>query len=179
MKARSNRRLHARSTASAPTAHAMAGLAIFAAVSLIGGSLQAQMPSMDHRSTEPWLGNVVLTARATTPQSASLSVGLWLDDVWIAKCGGAFLLQIEPGLDGIKAHVGYGGRYWIVAGAIKLSALYTWSNPIDADPDQFYIGAETELAFGYAIGSVGVYTHVDGDDHDHSTIVSTSLGIAF
>ena len=137
------------------------------------------MPSMDHRSTEPWLGNVVLTVRATTPQSASLSVGLWLDDVWIAKSGGAFLLQIEPGLDGIKAHVGYGGRYWIVAGAIKLSALYTWSNPIDADPDQFYIGAETELAFGYAIGSVGVYTHVDGDDHDHSTIVSTSLGIAF
>ena len=157
----------------------MKTLHIAAAVAIVGANLQAQRPSMQHRLAEPWRGDIVLAAHATTPQTASVSVSFWVDDVWIASGGGEFVLQLEPGLDGIKAHIGYGGRYWIVAGAFKTSVLYTWSNPIDADPDQLYVGGEIELAFGYAIGSIGVYTHVHGDDRDHSTIVSTAIGLGF
>ena len=67
----------------------------------------------------------------------------------------------------------------VIPGRIFKSVTYVSANqqlPIKRFPNA---RAETEFAFGYAIGSVGVYTHVDGDDHDHSTIVSTSLGIAF
>ncbi|MFC1499270.1 hypothetical protein ACFLS1_12485 [Verrucomicrobiota bacterium] len=93
-------------------------------------------------------------------------------------CSHSFLiLQVEAGEGGGKLQFGIGE--WYMAGWVaKLSLLRTWSDSMELEPDQTYLGAEVQLNFFQLNGAVGVYTELDGDGEDE-TLVTWSAGIGF
>jgi len=93
-------------------------------------------------------------------------------------CSHDFLiLQVEAGEGGGKLQLGYGSWY-MAGGAVKLSLLRTWGDPMEIEPNQTYLGAECQLNFFLLNGAVGVYTEIDGDGEDE-TLITWSAGIGF
>jgi hypothetical protein len=93
-------------------------------------------------------------------------------------CSHSFLvLQVEAGEGGGKLQFGYGSWY-MAGGAVKLSLLRTWGDPIGIEPNQTYLGAECQLNLFLLNGAVGLYAEIDGDGEDE-TLVTWSAGIGF
>jgi len=125
-----------------------------------------------------------VTLQITTPQKASLSFGLtgveW-GRLWGPEAG--FLVRLEPGLAGGKAHLGARFAFsmalvpvWYIdlAGAV----LYTWGDPwMGLRKDQTYLGAETRVGAGLVFATAGVYRHVAGSDDDPGWILSAGAGL--
>lgn len=90
------------------------------------------------------------------------------------------MLQVEPGVRGVKVQAGYGYfEGWSHGGtAIKLSMLHMWADPVE--DQQTFLGAEYEMVLPLAINvNVGVYWHVLGDDNDPGFLWSAGVGAGF
>jgi hypothetical protein len=98
--------------------------------------------------------------------------------------------QIEPGLGGGKASIGYGrvigeqrrgpvalSSVYLALG-IKGSVLYSWGEHSQVPPNQTYFGPEFELSVARVNFGVGVLGRVSGDE-GRDWIVSGWLGWGF
>jgi hypothetical protein len=138
-------------------------LAVAVAV-VVGVGAFGQRPSWAASGVEPtW------SARLSSPQIVSASFGLLIGEIEPRQPPASgthlphgLLLQVEPGLGGGKASVGYvKGLLPYAAGGLKASVLRTWGHPVFADRHQTYLGVEGEAAFFINL-SLGVMRRVAG-----------------
>lgn len=92
--------------------------------------------------------------------------------------GGALLFQIEPGLAGAKAGIGYGFFGGMAGGSAKIVALRTWWNPWLAQPDTTYIGLEASVSFLFRLALGPLYC-VTSNDHGSRWAFLGSIGVGF
>lgn len=125
-----------------------------------------------------------VSLQLTTPQKGSLSLGIAGVDygsIWGPQAG--FLVRLEPGLGGGKAHVGarfvfHMAFVQLIYADIAAAALRTWGDPWMGLPDgQTYLGAETRVGAGLLLGTLGVFHHVAGSDDGHDWILSAGVGL--
>ena len=118
-------------------------------------------------------GTVAIGAKLTTPQLLSVSASIYPYHLW--------LVQFEPGIGGGKVNVGLGGNWhYTIGAAVKFSILQTWGFPIGGvASNQTYVGGEMELMWQGVNMSLGLYSHVSGNDANRDMIVSAGLGIGF
>jgi hypothetical protein len=89
------------------------------------------------------------------------------------------LLQIEPGIGGGKASLGYAKGLFPFAGAgVKASVLRTWGHPVFVEPRRTYAGVEVDASFFVKL-SLGVLTRVGGQRPAPSVLVTGGIGIGF
>ena len=126
------------------------------------------------------------SVRLSNPQIASASVGVLVGEIESetppasgTQLPSGLLLQLEPGLGGGKASIGYAkGLLPYAAGGVKLSVLRTWGHPLFADPRRTYVGIEGEASFFIQL-SVGVMRRVAGDGNSGRWLVTGGVGLGF
>lgn len=126
----------------------------------------------------------VAGGQVTTPQQLSVSVGTIIsvkgsgfESGHHGSEGEGILLQIEPGLGGLKGPLGYGFVGGVVTGSARLSVLRTWGDPWGADGDETYLGPEVTATYIVKMG-VGALYRVSGDQRN-DWILTASLGVGF
>lgn len=126
----------------------------------------------------------VAGAQVTTPQQFSASVGVLISPKSSGfqsghhgDSGEGLLLQIEPGLGGIKTSVGYGFLGGAATGSARLSVLRTWGDPWAADPNETYVGPEVTAGYIFKLG-IGAMYRVSGGQGD-KWILTASFGVGF
>jgi hypothetical protein len=112
----------------------------------------------------------------TTPQKLSASVGT-LVSLRARGSDDGLLLQIEPGLGGIKGALGYGARGALFGWSARVAGLRTWGDPWGADSDTTYVGPEATFSFFSLKVGLGALRQVSGDDDDW--LCTAGLGIGF
>ncbi len=118
-------------------------------------------------------GTVAWGAKLTTPQIVAVSASFYPYHAW--------LVQVEPGIGGLKVNVGLGGNYRYTIGAgIKMSLLQTWVAPMGGvDKNQTYVGGEFEWMFKGVNFNIGLFGHVAGNNPKRDMIFSAGLGVGF
>jgi hypothetical protein len=118
-------------------------------------------------------GTVAMGAKLTTPQIVAASLSFYPYHAW--------LVQVEPGLGGIKLNVGLGGNYeYTIGAALKMSILQTWLLPMGGlAKNQTYVGGEFEWMFKGVNFSIGMFGHTAGANPTRDVIFSAGLGIGF
>jgi hypothetical protein len=126
------------------------------------------------------------SVRLSSPQIASASVGLLVGEIDSetppasgTQLPSGLLLQVEPGLGGGKASIGYAkGLLPYAAGGVKVSVLRTWGHPLFADPRRTYVGIEGEASFFIQL-SFGVMRRVAGSGDSGRWLVTGGIGLGF
>lgn len=124
--------------------------------------------------------------RVSNPQILSASVGILVGaiDPEEPPASGThlpsgLLLQIEPGIGGGKASIGYAkGLLPYAAGGFKVSVLRTWGHPLFAEPRRTYLGVEGEATFFIKL-SLGVLRRVAGEGDSGRWMVTGGIGLGF
>jgi hypothetical protein len=123
--------------------------------------------------------------RLSSPQILSASAGVLIGEIERpAKAGQrmhiphGLLVQIEPGLGGGKARLGYAmGLLPYAAGGGKASVLRTWGHPLWTEAGRTYLGVEAEASFFIKL-SLGLMTRVAGPSGGR-VLVTGGVGLAF
>jgi hypothetical protein len=124
--------------------------------------------------------------QVTTPQKLSASLGTIVSlrsegfhSAHHGPEGDGLLLQIEPGLGGVKGAVGYGATATggLAGWSARLAGLRTWGDPWGADSDATYVGPEATFSFVFLKAGCGVMRQVSGDDDDW--LFTAMLGFGF
>jgi len=125
---------------------------------------------------------LVLNAKLTYPQKASLELGLTLRKDrgrhWDASTMGPYV-SIEPGISGTKAHLGYGG--WAQAGFLPLSVrasasyLRMTQDTLGFNRGDEYVGISLTAGFAYTF-NLGIMRSLD-DKKEH--LVTGGFGIGW
>ncbi len=145
---------------------------------LVFGALAGRVGAADVEPT--W------AVRFGTPQIASASVGLLVGKIEPrqppatgTQLPSGLLLQIEPGLGGAKASLGYAkGLLPYAAGGIKVSILRTWGHPAFTHARQTYVGVEGQAAFFVSL-NLGVLRRVGGTGEAPHWLVTGGVGLGF
>jgi len=118
-------------------------------------------------------GTIAFGAKFNTPQVFSFSATTYPYHLW--------LIQVEPGIGGGKLNIGLGANWrYKIGAAIKASILKTWGHSIGGvKSDQTYVGGEVELMWQGVNMSLGLYSHVAGDNANRDMIFSAGVGIGF
>ena len=135
--------------------------------------------------------------RVTYPQEVSGALGAMIakqprDYDCTTVCDFKGLMgQLEPGLAGAQASLGYGklvgekGRnsFFLsdvyVGYGFKAALLRTWSNANLNPPNQTFVGAEAELTFTSVNFSLGWFQHIKGDVGENDQLISAGIGWGF
>ncbi len=157
-----------------PVARALVASALVVAVCLMfAGPAQAT-------EWEPTWG-----VRVSSPQILSASVGVLVGSIERPPDAGnqmhiphGLLIQVEPGLGGGKASLGYAtGLLPYAAAGVKASVLRTWGRPLWTEPGRTYVGLEAEASFFVKL-SLGVLARVAGPSGGR-VLVTGGVGLAF
>jgi hypothetical protein len=124
--------------------------------------------------------------RLGNPQIVSASVGILVGEIdpkeppaTGTQLPTGLLVQIEPGLGGGKASIGYAkGLLPYAAAGVKVSLLRTWGHPLFAEPRRTYLGVEGEATFFIKL-SVGVLRRVAGEGDSGRWMVTGGIGLGF
>jgi hypothetical protein len=123
--------------------------------------------------------------RLSNPQILSASLGVLVGQIERPADAGnrthlphGLLIQVEPGLGGGKASLGYAtGLLPYAAGGVKASVLRTWGQPLLTEPGRTYVGVEAEATFFIKL-SLGLMTRVAGPNGGR-LLVTGGVGLAF
>ena len=123
--------------------------------------------------------------RISSPQIVSASFGVLVGQIERPANAGnrshlphGLLIQVEPGLGGGKASLGYAmGLLPYAAGGVKASVLRTWGHPLLTEPGRTYVGVEAEASFFIKL-SLGVMARVAGPSGGR-VLVTGGVGLAF
>jgi hypothetical protein len=122
----------------------------------------------------------------SSPQVISASAGVLIGEIERPPDAGpkthlphGLLLQVEPGLGGGKASVGYAtGLLPYAAAGVKASILRTWGPTLFAEPRCTYVGVEAEATFFVKLG-IGVMARVAGTSDSARVMLTGGIGLAF
>ncbi len=130
----------------------------------------------------------------TTPQILSASIGIGYDfnkenhiDNTLRHRGGhktyrMIFMQLEPGLGGVKAHLGYGmlsvGCVGYAGLAVKASILRTYWSPVGAEENKTYLGGEIQMTGLIFRLNGGLYRNRSTSD-GRDWLLSAGIGLGF
>ena len=83
-------------------------------------------------------------------------------------------LTAVVGLGGAQIGFGRGQMGHIGGGRIQAAVLRTWGNPLVADANQTYVGAEAQLIMGLG-AALGAYLRVEGRAGGNRAFIAASL----
>ncbi len=127
-----------------------------------------------------------VSVQVTTPQRYSLSIGVSGSN-WGSLFGSdsGILFRVEPGLSGIKLHVGRRGTFNFLmlpmtSVETTVALLHTWNDPWNGlMEDQRYAGMEVRFGGLPVVLSAGYYRHIAGSDTEEDWITSFGAGVGF
>lgn len=122
----------------------------------------------------------------TAPQRYSLSIGVSGSN-WGSLFGSdsGILFRVEPGISGIKLHVGRRGTFsflMLPTASVETTVafLHTWNDPWNGLlADQTYAGLEARYKIIPVVVSAGYYRHIAGSDTEKEWITSIGAGVGF
>ena len=122
--------------------------------------------------------------QVTTPQRYSFSIGISgvnLGSLFGSDSG--ILLRLEPGLSGVKLHLGKRGVFSFLmlpmaSVETTVAIMHTWNDPWNGiQEDQTYAGLEARYTIMPILITAGYYRHLAGVDTEHDWIGSFGAGI--
>jgi hypothetical protein len=146
-------------------------LALFAGVALAAA---ADEPN-ERQPIEP-----AFNAEIGSPLRLSGNLGIRVP-LGASGYGRGILLQVQPGLGGVAANIGfvpvsfYGQGAQLIAVGVKARVLRTWGSPWGTQPGRTYAGAEAAVVVGVKL-AVGAMWKLDSGA-GRATIFTWSVGI--